>query len=463
MSAHLSRWRAVPGPIERASGGDLSALASDLPGAPAVVAAVVVLSAGTEIDLVGVRRAIGLRLGGVPRLRQRLVRAPLGCGRPLWVDDPGFDLDQHVLAVVAGESAEQALLDVAAEVVMRPLPPDRPLWAAYVVTGRVGGGAAMIFVLHHVLADGIGGLAVLAGLADGFSPPLDEVDEVDEVDEPAGPARAPTRGALARDALRSRVRAVIRAGAGFRRLRAAVRELAPSGVPHAARSSLNRPTGPTRRLAVVRIDLAPVHRVAHADGCTVNDVVLTAVAGALGETLRHRGEPAGQVVVSVPVSRRRGTTATALGNTVGAMPVELPCREGDVLHRLRATGRATRAAKAVVPGESDALLGPVLRAMAALGVLRWFLDRQHLITTFVTDLPGPPARLQLFGATVTAVIPVPPITGNVTVAFAALSYAGTLVITVVADPGRWADLPVLVTALQRQLDALVASSSPLPG
>jgi diacylglycerol O-acyltransferase / wax synthase len=104
----------------------------------------------------------------VPRLRQRLVRVPLGCGGPIWVDDPGFDIRRHVRAVACREPGnEPALLDTALSVIMRPLPRTAPLWSAVVVTRPVGGGLALAIVLHHALADGVGGLAVLAELIDG--------------------------------------------------------------------------------------------------------------------------------------------------------------------------------------------------------------------------------------------------------------------------------------------------------
>jgi len=88
--------------------------------------------------------------------------------------------------------------------------------------------------------------------------------------------------------------------------------------------------------------------------------------------------------------------------------------------------------------------------------MRWFVDRQRLVTTFVTNLRGPDVRRSFLAAPITDVIPVSSISGNVTVAFAALSYAGTLVVTVVADPQRCPDLSVLVAQLQSELDLLTA-------
>jgi hypothetical protein len=196
--------------------------------------------------------------------------------------------------------------------------------------------------------------------------------------------------------------------------------------------------------------------VAHAHNATVNDVVLAAVARALYTLLRRRGETVETLVVTVPVSARHTASATVLGNQVGVMPVPLPL-VGDPLRRLEAIARITRDRKVAVPGSSAALLGPAFRLLARLGVLEWFITRQRLVNTFVTNVRGPETRLSFLGAPVTDVIAVSLISGNVTIAFAVLSYAGVLDVTVVADPEHCPDLPVLLQALQRELDELTRS------
>jgi len=206
---------------------------------------------------------------------------------------------------------------------------------------------------------------------------------------------------------------------------------------------------------VAHADLAAIRQVGHAHGGTVNDVLLTAVGGALGAVLRRRGETATTLVASVPVSARRATGATHLGNQVGVMPVAVPTT-GDPRERLAAIAQVTRGRKTAPRGASAALLVPVFRALARLGVVRWLVDHQRLVTTFVTNLRGPQTRLSFLGAPISELIAVSGTTGNVTVAFAALSYAGTLAVTVNADPDRCPDLPDLVADLQRELDLLAA-------
>jgi diacylglycerol O-acyltransferase len=191
----------------------------------------------------------------------------------------------------------------------------------------------------------------------------------------------------------------------------------------------------------------------------VNDVVLTAVAGALGRLVAGRGERADRFVASVPVSARRHATAAELGNRVGVMPVELPAT-GARATRLEAIAAATRVGKDAPRGASAALLGPAFRLLARLGLFQPFIDRQRLVTTFVTNLRGPDERLALAGSPITDIWPLAVVTGNVTVSFAVLSYAGTLAVTVIADPDACPDLDVLRDGLDRELRALAGTTPP---
>jgi hypothetical protein len=104
------------------------------------------------------------------------------------------------------------------------------------------------------------------------------------------------------------------------------------------------------------------------------------------------------------------------------------------------------------------LLAPAFRILARLRLLRWFIDRQRLVTTFVTNVRGPAQPLTFLGTSITDLVAVPGITGNITVAFGALSYAGHLTVTVIADPDHCPDLPQIARAVQRELDALTAAA-----
>lgn len=434
-------------PIRRTSPNDLMALAAESAAAPMQVAVILVLD--RTVEPAAVRGALADRITAVPRLRQLLQRAPFGCGRPIWVDDAGFTIDRHVVdRPCPPPGDEAALLAVAAAAATHPLPRDRPLWSITVVHGLTGGRSALVLVVHHVLADGIGGLAALAMLVDG-------APTVPKVRFPAPP---PTRRELLIDAAASRFHALNGWPAGLRLVRDAITELRGGHIGHPTRCSLNQPTGPHRQLAVARADLAALAAAAHTHNATINDVLLTAVAGALAAVLRRRGESADTLVLSVPVSGRRDTTATQLGNQVGAMLVEVSTQP-DLTRSLAAIAATTRARRHSPHGRaaSATLLGPAFRVLARLGAFGWFTDHQHLVTTFVTNLRGPRSPMTFLRATVTDITPVTSITGNVTVSFAALSYTGTLAVTVIADREHCPDLPLILGELQHRLDDLVAA------
>ena len=426
---------------------------------PMQVGAVLSLDTTGGLDPRNVIEQLGARVVAVPRLRQRLVSVPVGCGRPIWLDDAGFDITRHVSVLEHGLRDEEAALRLAAERLGTPLPRDRPLWAATLATDPGGREAALILVFHHVLADGIGGLAVLGALADGATP----------AGSTTFPRPRPTNRRIAADMARLRLRAVAELPRAVLRLAAAARQLRVVGHPHPApagrtspgkarpgrlpRTSLNVPTGPRRRFVSIRVDLAETLAAARAERATVNDVLLVAIAAALRRLLEGRGERLDEFVVSVPFSARQQTTAGQLGNASGVIPLRIPAT-GDARWRIRQVAALTRTAKRSARGASTALIGPLFRLLARLGLYQRFIERQRLIHTFTSNLRGPAAPLTIFGCPISALLPLSAATGNVTVAFAALSYAGTLAITVVADPDACPDLDVVPAALAAEFTAL---------
>jgi len=436
------------GRFERVSPDDLMSLATERGSTPLQVGAVLMLDSSESLEPRLVVDAIADRVRAVPRLRQRLVKVPWGCGRPVWVDDRDFAVSGHFSVIrCPAPGGESAVLEVAAQMLLTRLPRDRPLWAAKLVTDTGGGGAALIVVFHHVLADGIGGLAVLAGLVDGAPEAHDRVF----------PVQMPSLGQLAAQAAYDRLRSAGKLPAVLGRLAGAASQLRPVFGGRLARSSLNKSTGPRRRFATVRVDLSQIRDAAHAHEATVNDVALSAIAAALHRLLSIRGERVDQFVISVPFSARRQASAGDLGNKSGVIPLHVP-GVGDPARRLESLAVATRAAKQAQRGASTALLGPFFRLLAAAGLFRWFIDRQRLIHTFVSNLRGPESRLSFLDCPITSIIPLSAASGNVTVSFALLSYAGTLTITLIADPDTCPDLSELRDALEDEVSVLTASS-----
>ncbi|MGY1607786.1 wax ester/triacylglycerol synthase domain-containing protein [Geodermatophilus sp. SYSU D00700] len=438
----------MTGAVLRASAEDLGMRALGRGGVPMQFGAVLVLAPGAEDEELA--RVVADRLGGVRRLRQRLVRVPPGAGRPVWVDEPAPDAAAHVRAAACpAPGDQQALLDLATDLVAGPLPEDRPGWAAVVVPDLPGGRSAVVVVLSHVLADGIGGLALLASLADGGPPP----DRT-----PPGP-RPPYRSLVA-DAWRRRGRALARGREVVRLARDAGRSAGGLHPARAAPCSLLAPTGHRRRTAAVQVPLEPLRAAAHRAGGTVNDALLVAVAGALGGLLESRGEWVDPVAVTVVVTGRRAAGVTELGNATTPLVVAVPVA-GDPQERLRRfAGTVRRARDAATGPPLTALMGSAFALLVASGAYRWWLRRQHRFHTLVSNVPGPPTPLTLAGRRVEQVLPVASgEAGDVTVSFDALSYAGTLTVTAVVDPDRVPDLPVLTAALRAQLTALVGPPS----
>ena len=438
-------------PIERASPTDLAFGAMGGGGArQELLGAVLLLGPGTAP--LTVERALAERTAAVPRLRQRLEQVALGGGRPVWVDDPTSDVRRHVRRIrCPAPGDEQALLDVAAAVATAPLPPNRPLWSVAVVTGLADDRTGLVVVLHHLLVDGVGGLAVLAALVDGAAPP-----------PPVGgfPRPRPSWRWLAADAARSRAAAPARWRTTARQTRAALAAAGGVVPPRAAACSLLAPTGPHRRLAVVRTDLAALRATAHDCGGTVNDALLVAVTGALAALLAARGESVDPLAVAVPVAARRSARLTDLGNAVTPLVVDVPTG-GSPVDRLRRFAGTVRTAQAAASGPPlIATAGPLFRVLAASGLYRCYLRHQRRFHTLVSNVRGPDRPVGLAGAPVEAVLPFAVgEAGDVTVSFEALSYAGTLAVTVVADADAVPDLPVLVVALEGQFTQLGLSSA----
>ena len=213
------------------------------------------------------------------------------------------------------------------------------------------------------------------------------------------------------------------------------------------------PTGPRRRLTTVQLPVTPLLESAHSRGSKLNDLILTAVTGAMTGVLRTRGEEPGHLVVSVPISARRTATPTHLGNQTGVAPLTIPTLTdpGERLRRITAMSSARRSA---TRGSSAGPIGLVFRALGTLRIFQLFIDHQRLVHTFVTNVRGPESVVHFAGHQIGTVIPVAVTPGNVGVCVDILSYAGKLVITVVADPDIVPDQDLFTSLLTEELGRL---------
>jgi WS/DGAT/MGAT family acyltransferase len=229
----------------------------------------------------------------------------------------------------------------------------------------------------------------------------------------------------------------------------------------APRSSLNRPTGRDRTLAFIRQDLAAVKAAGRAEGATVNDVVLAAVAGGLRSLYLARGESLPHdlhATVLVPVSLRDDAARGTLGNRVGVLLLPLPVGVGDPGTRLRTIA----AASATMKAQREVLTSEVVQAAAdflpakLVAPLSGLITHQPLANLVVTNVRGPAVPLYAMGAEMREAFPVVPLSGNLTIGVAALSYNGALNLGVTADSGACPDVDSFVSGVERSFAQLGA-------
>ncbi|MEU7872956.1 wax ester/triacylglycerol synthase domain-containing protein [Dactylosporangium sp. NPDC049140] len=404
--------------LDRLSAFDLTSLAVEAPDTPMHVGVVAVLDGRLPLADIRARILDGVR--AVPRLRQ-VVCQP--ARRPRWVDAPAFRIEDHVVPVAVEPPGDEAeLLRLTARLMAVPLDRSRPLWRIWVVTGRPDRRLALVVALHHAIGDGTAALRIIRTLLD--------------------PSWRDAAG---------RPRRTI-GGTGVRRSpRAVWRTLRQTG--SAPRTSLNAPIGAGRRLGLIRLDLAEAKVVAHHAGGKVNDVVLGLIGGGLRSLLQTRGEPVEGVElrVAVAVSLREPGERAAYGNRNGSIVVRLPLHGADCGARLRAVAAATARAKR----EQAAIAQQHCMVLAVrAGLARRLSRNQHMVNLVESNLPGPPDPVRALGLPVLHLLPIGAIAGNLTITFLALSYAGELVITTIADRGRVPDLPVVLAGMRREWHTL---------
>jgi WS/DGAT/MGAT family acyltransferase len=325
--------------------------------------------------------------------------------------------------------------------------------------GLPDGNVGMFVRMHHVVADGVAGIAGLAAMLDGPS------DADAQAPGTWTPAPEPARWELLGDDLRRRARALGAAIAASRRPRAgleavvdvgrATRDLV-SGEPGPV-TSLGGLVGPHRRLEFVRASLDDVEAVARATGATVNDVLLAMICAGVRALLANRGEPVNHLLlpIFVPVSLRRGEVGTTLGNRISQMRVELPVGVDDPVERLHRITAATATAK----GRAHPAMGAVFRNRILSGVVLRLIIRKR-VNLLSADIVGPRQPLSFAGVPVLEVFPLLNLMGNITLGVGALSYAGGFDVLAEGDANVYPDLDVFAAAAADEVRVLGAGSGP---
>jgi diacylglycerol O-acyltransferase len=457
--------------LDRLTAIDASFLAQEGPESHMHIGAIVIAE-GPAPDYDTVLDSIRRRLHFVPRYRQKLTFPPANSGRPLWTDDVDFNLEYHVrhTALPAPGSHEQ-LMNLCARVFSQQLDRSKPLWEMWLMEGLEDGSFGLLTKAHHAMIDGIAGVDIATVLFD-VSPeprPIDREDELEPwvPDPPPNPIEMLGTGAagMAKASLAVTAKALGALRTPERALQDAkvavegVGEIAWAGLNPAPPTPLNVEIGPHRRFAGVAADLANFKAVKNAFGGTVNDVVLTVVAGALRTWLRKRGVRTEglELRALVPVSVRTQDQRGAAGNRIAAMRGPLPVWVEDPVERLAVVREAMDDLK-----ESKQAIGAeVLTSVQMFAPPNVLAQASRvnfstrLFNLLVTNVPGPQFPLYVVGRRMLSLFPIAFLPKNHALSIAIMSYDGAMNFGLLGDYDAMFDLDEFGAAIESSLAELV--------
>lgn len=411
-----------------------------------------------------------------------------------WLDDPDFRLERHVgaraLPRQRGQSEQAALQSRVAQLAMQPLDPAHPLWQFELVE-HYQGGSALIARLHHCIADGIALISVMMSLVDGGAEPprrtrkkgpdkvgLDAAEDwlADTLIRPFGDLTARALDLAGGGAARSlaalstpqqslseslgQAMDMARMGGQLASDLAAL-ALMPDDSPTPLKG---QPVGRKHVAWCQPIPLEEVKAIGKGLNCSVNDVLLSCVAGAIGQYLRTRGEdPAGKEIrAMVPINLRPMEDAWKLGNRFGLVPLVLPIGLSNPIERVY----AVRARMNELKGSLQPLLTFGLLSVAGL-LIKPAQDAMLALfgrktTAVMTNVPGPATKLRLCGATLEQTMFWVPQTGTVGLGVSILSYGGGVQFGVIADEALCPDPQAIIDAFEPEFAQLLAVTLMLP-
>jgi WS/DGAT/MGAT family acyltransferase len=399
-----------------------------------------------------------------PRFQRRIAEPPLGVGLPSWEDDPDFDLDLHLHRTALPAPGDKAALEeMIGDLVAVPLPRSRPLWDVHVIEGY-GDGTAVLSRMHHCIADGIALARVLLSLTDaqpdaGLAPAAPD-HHGGRLSALTGAGRAGAHAAeaslhewltLARHPEAEGGRLLDAATANGR----ALAKLLLTGTD--APSPLRGKLGVARRVRWTDpIDLEEIKAIGHATDTTVNDVVLTAVSGALHRYLAGRDGLVDEIRAMVPFNLRPLSEPLPrdLGNRFGLVYLTLPVGIEDPARRLAEVHRRMEAIKHSPEGRlSYAILGAI--GMTPVPVEQRLIEVfTPKVTAVMTNVPGPREPVYFAGSRVAGVLGWVPAGGEIGMGLSIFSYDGRLTVGLQVDAGLVPDPETILDALGEELAAL---------
>jgi diacylglycerol O-acyltransferase / wax synthase len=398
------------------------------------------------------RADISSHLGGAPRLRQRLVHTPLRVARPVWLDDRQFDIGRHVTRYGSGRPVDHDQLElIVGELMTRRLDRKHPLWHIDVVEALADGTMALVWRIHHAMADGTASMRMGACMLWCDEPGPRPADP-----RAWSPAPSPGLLRLLTQGLADRVRRPSRGkrqadhnGSSLLASRGIIsRELSRS----AATTEFSRRVGTKRSVAFAQAPLEACKRAGKAidSHVTLNDVVLAIVAGGIRQWLTHVQGPTDGIRVKVPVSLHTGEDK--LANHDSYFVVDLPVAEPDPAKRVIAINRETMQRKLDHDAETLYRLGqhPI--------VSRWAMS-PHVFTFNVSNVRGPVDDFYVLGARVRAMYSLAEIAKHHALRVSVISVGDTLSFGLCADRDSVKDLGVLRDGIRTSTDELLAAAA----
>jgi WS/DGAT/MGAT family acyltransferase len=419
-----------------------------------------------------VRLLLG-KMPQVPRYRQRVREVPMQLGRPMWVDDPHFQILYHVRhTAVPSPGSDEQLRNLAGRVLGQRLDMAKPLWEVWLVEGLENGRWAIISKVHHCMVDGIAGTDLMQLIFDvdpnaTHPEPKDWSPQRDPsglglltgamVDSVTHPLRQMTSLPAVGDVTRT-AKGMLGSG---KTLATALPQFARQAATPLART-LTGPIGPHRRWAWTEAQFSEFKTVRTAMGGTVNDVVLTAITRGFRDLLQGRGALSENVVVRsmVPVSVRKPGERGTLNNQVSAVFVDLPVGEPDPRERLARIRRQMddyKKTMQAVDARSIIAMGDfVAPTLLALGVRAAMQAGQLWCQAVTTNVPGPRVPLYVLGKRMVSAHAYVPIAGGTRVSIGIFSYLDTMTFGINADFDSFPDVDVLADGIREGVDELVA-------
>jgi diacylglycerol O-acyltransferase len=411
----------------------------------------------------------------VPRYRQRVRPVPMHLGRPVWADDPHFQILYHVRhTAVPGPGSDEQLRNLAGRVLGQRLDMAKPLWELWLVEGLADNRWAIISKVHHCMVDGVAGSELMQLMFDlepdaTHEPPSDDWKPHDTPSNVALLASTlaetvahPMQQLASMPSFRNTVRAATVMAEQSRTIASTVPSLAKQAITPTARS-LNGPIGPHRRWAWTDGKFEEFKAVRTAFGGTVNDVVLTAISSGFRDLLQSRGELSSQKLVvrsMVPISVRRADQKGKLNNQVSAVFVDLPVGQPDPVARLASIrGQMDEYKKTMQAVDAPSIIAMgdfVAPSLLSLGVRAALQAGQMWCQAVTTNVPGPRIPLYVLGRRMCTATAYVPIAGGTRCSIGIFSYLNTMTFGINADFDAFPDVDVLSGGIRSGIEELLA-------